>query len=250
MALTPKMLREPRAHAVVVVDVLRATSSLIAMFDQGLLRAIVSDRIQEARHLAIRNFSLLCGEVKSLPAPGFDFGNSPADFAASDFRGKSAVLFTTNGTRAIVAAADSPVAAVGSLLNRRAVAARIVEEAGRRKLDVAVVCAGAERGAAFSLEDTAAAGAIIEAARELDPALAMTDEAWAAYHLWRFYQGDAMCSFRQSAHGRALLGLGFERDLRFAARLDVSETVPLLYAEGDAKVLRAKPKRKTTAMPA
>ena len=239
VALTPKLLKEPRQHAVAVVDVLRATTSLVTMFEGGLLRAIISDNLQQARKLALSNFSLLCGEIKAVQPPGFDYGNSPAQFATLSFKGKSAVLFTTNGTRAIIASAEAPFALAAALLNRRAAAERLLAEAARRGLDVAVVCAGVERGTAFSLEDTAAAGAVVEAALEADATLHMTDESWAALHLWRWYRGDAMRAFRQSAHGRGLLGLGFEADLRAAARLDASTCVPVLYDDHGVRVLRA-----------
>jgi len=242
VALTPRMLREPRDHAVAVVDVLRATTSIITMLEGGLLRAIVSDNIQQARKLALANFSLLCGEVRSLPPAGFDYGNSPAEFAGLSFKGKSAVVFTTNGTRALAAASAAPVVLAAALTNRRAAARRLVDEAASRGLDAAVVCAGVERGA-FSLEDTAAAGAIVEAAREHDAAVTLTDEAWAALHLWRWYRGDALRMFGQSAHGRSLRELGFEGDLRYAAQLDIFETVPVLHHDGDVKVLRVRAPR-------
>jgi 2-phosphosulfolactate phosphatase len=240
VALTPKLLREPRLHAVAVVDVLRATTSLVTMLENGLLRAIISDNIQQARTLALRNFSLLCGEVKARPPAGFDYGNSPAEFAGLSFKGKSAVLFTTNGTRALTTAAEAPFVLAAALVNRRAAAQRLVAEAANRRLDIAVVCAGVERGTAFSLEDTAAAGAIVEAAMEEDAALAMTDSSWAALHLWRWYRGDAMRVFRQSKHGRALRELGFDADLAYAAQLDIYESVPLLYDDDGVKVLRTR----------
>ena len=244
VAMTPQLLRAPRDHAVAVVDVLRASTSLLAMFEGGLLRAIISSNIQDARKLAARNFSLLCGEVKAQQPPGFDYGNSPAQFSTLSFKGKSAVLFTTNGTKALATASEAPFVAVAALRNRRATASKLIEEATRRRTDIAVVCAGVERGRAFSLEDTAAAGAIVEAASEADGALALTDEAWAAMHLWQWYRGDAMRMFRQSAHGRHLLGIGFEADLRYAAEVDATEAVPLLYDDGGAKVVRVRaPKR-------
>jgi phosphosulfolactate phosphohydrolase-like enzyme len=110
-----------------------------------------------------------------------------------------------------------------ALTIRRAAAQRLIDEAVRRKLNAAVVCAGVERGTAFSLEDTAAAGAIVEAAREYDAAIALTDEAWAALHLWHWYRGDAMRMFRQSSHGRALREMGFVGDLEYAAQVDVRQ---------------------------
>lgn len=236
-------MREPRQHAVAVVDVLRATSSLVTMFERGLIRALISDSLRDARQLALRNFSLLCGEAKMLPLPGFDYGNSPAAFDALSLKGKSAVLWTTNGTKALGAAAESPAVIAAALLNRRAAARRLLEEARARGLDALVLCAGLEKGAAFSLEDTVTAGGIVEAAREIDPELELADDAWGAFHLWRWYRGDAMRAFRHAAHGRALQAAGFADDLRYAAQVDVFETVPVLYDEDGVKTMRATPRR-------
>lgn len=241
VALTPKLLLQPRRYAVAVVDVLRATTSLVAMHENGLLRSIVSENVQQARQLSRANFSLLCGEVRAVPPAGFDYGNSPAEFSTLSFKGKSAVVMTTNGTKAIAAAAEAPYLIVAALTNRRAAAKRLLEVATTRDLDIALVCAGADRGATFALEDTAAAGAVIEAAHERDPALHLADSAWAALHLWRWYRGDAMRAFRQSRHGRGLLEQGFEPDLRYAARLDISGAVPVLSIENGLRTLRTRP---------
>ncbi len=241
--MMPRLLRDPQRHAVAVVDVLRATTSLVTMFDGGLIRAMISDNLKQARQLASSNFSLLCGEVDGVPPDGFDYGNSPAEFAGLSFRGKSAVLCTTNGTSALAAAAAAPFVVASSLLNRCATAERLISEAATRKLDIAVMCAGVAGGTAFSLEDTAAAGAIVEAACEIDTAVVMSDEAYAALHLWHWYRGDAMRMFRESVHGRGLRSLGFEKDLRYASQLDVTAAVPVLYDDHGVKVLRVHPPR-------
>jgi len=233
-------MREPQRHAVAVVDVLRATTSLVTMFERGLIRALIGDSLRDARQLALRNFSLLCGESKMAPLPGFDHGNSPTEYAALSLKGKSVVLWTTNGTRAIGAAAESPAVLAAALLNRRAAARRLLEEARRRNIDALVLCAGLDRGATFSLEDNVTAGSIVEAAQEIDPELDLADDAWAALHLWRWYRGDALSAFRQAAHGRALAAAGYEDDLRFAAQVDVFDTVPVLSNEDGVKTLRAR----------
>ncbi len=248
VALTPKLLREPQSHAIAVVDVLRATSSLVAMFDGGLLRAIIADNLRDARNLALRNFSLLCGEAKALPLPGFDYGNSPFEFAGLSLKGKSAVLWTNNGTAAIAASVPSPAVTIAALTNRRAAAARLLDEAAKRRLDIAVVCAGLDRGTVFSLEDSVSAGAFVEAVHEIDGTVALTDSAWAAMHLWQWYRGDAMRAFRQSVHGRALRAMGFEQDLAYAARVDTSDIVPMLYVEDGVKTLRLRPHRDRAAV--
>lgn len=247
VALTYRLLQKPQRLAVGIVDALRASTSLVAMHENGLLRAIVSENIQQARQLSRANFALLCGEVRAVPPAGFDYGNSPAEFSTLSFKGKSAVIMTTNGTRAIASAVEAPYVCIAALTNRRAAARRLIAEATGRGLDIAIACAGADRGATFALEDTIAAGSMVEAARQADPALHLADSAWAAYHLWRWYRGDAMRAFRQSRHGRALLEKGFEADLRYAARLDISNAVPALFIEEGLRVLRTKPPGKKSA---
>ena len=238
VALVPKLLRDPERHAVAVVDVLRATTSLVTMFDRGLVRAIIPDSLRDARALALQNFSLLCGEARALPLAGFDYGNSPAEFSTLSLKHKSAVLWTTNGTKAIAAAAQAPVVVAAAFTNRSAAAAMLLREATRRRLDIAVICAGLERGQLYSLEDNVAAGAIVEAARELSTELEMTDSAWAAQHLWRWYKGEPARAFRHAAHGRALARMGFEQDLQIAAAVDASAAVPCLSLRNGVKVLR------------
>ena len=248
VALTPALLRDPGGSAVAVVDVLRATTTLVAMFDAGLEHVFVSDTIQQARKVAIEQAALLCGEVKSVQPAGFDYGNSPAELARAAVAGRRAVLFTTNGSRALVRSASAPFVAAAALTNRAAVAERLLAEADARGTDIAVVCAGTERGTAFSLEDTAAAGAVVERVHEADRAVVMTDEAWAALHLWHWYRCEPERVFRESTHARALRALGFEEDLAFAARVDASPTVPVLGIEGGLPVLR--PWRSSVLKPA
>lgn len=238
VAFVPALLREPAAHAVAVVDVLRASTSLATMFERGLSRAIVESNLRNARKRALEHYALLCGEVNALPAAGFDFGNSPTEFAGLSLEGKTAVLMTTNGTRAIAACAEAPIVCIAAFVNRRAAARFVVAEATRAQTDVAIACAGHERGKAFSLEDTTAAGALVEAAIEERPSLEMSDAAWAALHLWRWYTRDPMRAFREAAHARALLRLGFEEDLHFAAQLDVFGSVPVLYEDAGVRSLR------------
>jgi 2-phosphosulfolactate phosphatase len=155
------------------------------------------------------------------------------------------VLWTTNGARAFGRVAASPAVVAAALTNRTAAIERTLGEAARRRLDAAVVCAGADQGRAFSLEDTAAAGALVEGALRADPALHLADSAWAALHLWRFYRGDAARAFRHASHGRALRELGFVRDLAYAAQVDISRTVPTLYDEDGVATLRAGAKART-----
>jgi 2-phosphosulfolactate phosphatase len=143
-----------RAPVAVVVDVLRATSTIVQALASGYRRVLCCAEIDEARKLRERlGEGVLAGERLAQAIPGFDLGNSPAEFVEP--RGETVILTTTNGTRAIAAAAaGAETVLVGSLLNLAAVA-DAVREAGA---DVEVVCAGVD--GRFTLDDAYCAGRI------------------------------------------------------------------------------------------
>jgi 2-phosphosulfolactate phosphatase len=140
----------------IVVDVLRATSTIAQALAGGYTRVLCCAEIDEAR--AVRDEfgdAVLAGERNGEPIPGFDFGNSPRDFVEPS--AENLILTTTNGTRAIVeAAARCDVVLVGSLLNLDPVATAARE----RGEDVEVVCAGVQ--GEFALDDAYCAGRIVE----------------------------------------------------------------------------------------
>jgi len=143
-----------RAPVAVVVDVLRATSTIVQALASGYRRVLCCAEIDEARELRERlGEGVLAGERLAQAIPGFDLGNSPAEFVEP--RGETVILTTTNGTRAIVtAAAGAETVLVGSLLNLAAVA-DAARDAGA---DVEVVCAGVD--GRFTLDDAYCAGRI------------------------------------------------------------------------------------------
>src|SRR5436309_10044683 len=135
------------AHVAIVVDVMRATSTIAQALASGYRRVLCCAEIDEAR--ALRNAtpgSLVGGERDAVRIPGFDVGASPREFLEA--RAETLILSTTNGTRAILAtAARCDEVLLGSLLNLDAVTAATRE----RGSDVAVVCAGFKGG--FALDD-------------------------------------------------------------------------------------------------
>jgi 2-phosphosulfolactate phosphatase len=143
-----------RAPVAVVVDVLRATSTIAQALASGYRRVLCCAEIEEARELRERlGEGVLAGERLAQAIPGFDLGNSPAEFVEP--RGETVVLTTTNGTRAVVAAAASAdTVLVGSLLNLAAVA----QAARGAASGVEVVCAGVD--GRFTLDDAYCAGRI------------------------------------------------------------------------------------------
>ncbi len=244
VAFVPSLASASEAKVCVVVDVLRATSTLVVLIEGGVREVVVCGTLAEARRTARRTRHLLCGEVNSLPPPDFDYGNSPTEFATLDLSGRSAVLYTTNGTRALRHVADARAVLVGALLNREAAVAAALSEAAGTDRDIAVVCAGTGHGRHFSLEDTFVAGALVDSLLAQAGATGVRPRLWndalAALRLYRSYRGRALACFRQADHGRSLLGLALGHDLEFCARRDVSTAVPRLQ-RGDDGLLRVVP---------
>jgi len=249
VTFVPRLASDVEAKVCVVIDALRATSTLVVLIERGVREVVVCGTLAEARRVARRTGYLLCGEVNSLPPPDFDYGNSPTEFAALDLSGRSAVLFTSNGTRALRQVADAQTILAAALLNCRAAAGVALAEAAQTggrlaagaDRGIAIVCAGRGHGHYFSLEDTYAAGALVDSLLAQARAAGLRPRLWndalAALRLYRSYRGRALACFRQADHGRSLIDLGLGHDLEFCARTDVSTAVPRLR-RGEDGLLR------------
>jgi 2-phosphosulfolactate phosphatase len=238
----PRLLWKPESSVCLLIDALRASSSIVTLFAQGAEEVVVAGSVAAARRVAASEPEryILCGERFGLAPRRFDYGNSPSEFAALDMRGRRIVLSTTNGTRALHALAASPVVLVAALLNSTAAVELLLAEARSRDLDAALVCAGLERGNAFSLEDAFVAGALVELAveeaRRGGAVLALSDAALAACRLYQSYRGDALACFREAEHGRSLAAIGLERDLEFCAQSDRYNVVPRLRRDASGRL--------------
>jgi 2-phosphosulfolactate phosphatase len=209
----------------IVVDVLRATSTIVQALESGYRSVFCCAEVEEARALRGElGDAVLGGERGGDPIPGFDLGNSPLEFL--ERRAEAVVLTTTNGTRAIVqAAANCDVVLVGSMLNCEAVATAAHE----RGDDVEIVCAGLRGG--YSEDDAYCAGRI--AAQIGGPA---TEEGERALALAASYAtaDEAFRTIRRVGETVA------EEDLVWCARESVVKTVPRLVGmRGPAAELRA-----------
>jgi 2-phosphosulfolactate phosphatase len=241
VALLPGQRFEPARSVCVVVDVLRASSSIVTLLDRGCEAVVAAANIEEARRLHQRlPGHLLCGEKDGLPPPGFDYGNSPVEFSRADLAGKSAILATSNGTRILTAlAAESPAVLVGCLLNRTAVARAAIGIAGERGLDIAVVSSAAHGGSVFVLEDALGAGAIADAALSLDATLLAADAARFAAQAFTVAASDISVAVRSAYHAQELADIGLSEDVAYCGQMDTSEVAPLLdRAEDGTLVLR------------
>ena len=222
--LTPT---EVQGRTAFVIDILRATTAICAAMHHGARAMIPVASPEEALRLAQTIGSgdvLLAGERNCVRIPGFDLGNSPLEMAESAVRGRTLILTTTNGTRALLAcqgaAAVYPAAAVNLTL-----AAEKAREFAERDGDLLVVCAGRE--GTFSLDDAYCAGRLVVAVTGgRRPRRGMNDAAIAALDLVRRYGEDWERPLLRSRAGRELVRLGFGDDVADAARVDAYPVLP------------------------
>jgi 2-phosphosulfolactate phosphatase len=202
----------------IVIDALRATSTIVQALASGYERVYCCAEVDDARALAAElGDAVTAGERNARLIPGFDFGNSPQEFVEP--RAAAVVLTTTNGTRAIVAAAnDCEAVLVGSLLNLEPLAT----VAALRGADVEVVCAGMD--SRFTIEDAYCAGRIAELVGG-DP----TEAAEAAIRLARSY-ANAEEAFRSGRSAANLRANGVGEDVAWCARENVADVVPKLIS--------------------
>jgi len=196
----------------IVVDVVRATSTIAQALAAGYERVLCVAEIEQARALrAELPDSLVGGERDAVRIEGFDVGASPREFLEP--RAATLILSTTNGTRTIVTAAERcDEVLVGSLLNLDAV----VRAASERGEDVAVICAGYK--GAFALDDAYCAGRIVQLLEG-----ERTDAALAAEVIAAAYP-DAAAGLNARTYGPP----GLEEDIAFCARESVLDAVPRL----------------------
>jgi 2-phosphosulfolactate phosphatase len=226
VAILPAETVAAEADLFIVVDALRATTTIATLFAAGLRDLLVVNDIGVARQRAAAERRLLFGEVGGLQPEGFDYGNSPLEAASAPVQGRGAVLFTTNGTAALCAVAGVGMAVTGSLANVLAVATHALTFER-----TVVVCAGNAGGGRFSLEDFAVAGAICRAILEADLVTHAGDAANLAVGL------NTAAAVSGSEHAALLRELGLEADIEFALQTDTSRAVPLVSACGDGWAL-------------
>jgi len=166
--------------------------------------------------------AVLGGERGGAPPPGFDCGNSPAEYTAERVGGRTVVFTTTNGTRALLAVAAARSVAVGGFVNAGAVVRWLVRQRG----EPLFVCSG-ESGR-FCLEDATCAGRLVEAFRAERPDAHVSDSARAAGILYRHYAKDLGWMLDEATWARMLVSQGRGADLPLCAAVDVFDVVPIV----------------------
>jgi 2-phosphosulfolactate phosphatase len=216
-------------RGVVVIDALRATTTVITALANGAKAVIPAASSEEAVRLASnleKDGVVLAGERKSVKIEGFALGNSPREMTAAAVAGKTIVLATTNGTPALVAAQGGDPVLVGAPVNFKALAEQ-ARAALERRGDLVIVCAGRDKQ--FAIEDAYTAGRLIKAVKKGLRRLALNDAARAAVALTTEFANWEE-ALEESEAARQLAEVDLASDVGFAARADRFHVVPA-YAD-------------------
>jgi 2-phosphosulfolactate phosphatase len=222
------------ASAVLVIDVLRASTCIVTALANGCEGIVPVASPEEARHRAAAlGGALIAGERRGEPLAGFDLGNSPLEFTRGRVGGRTVVMTTSNGTRALVAARPAAAVAVAAFINHGAAVAWALGP----ERDVLLLCAG-ERGAR-SLEDEVCAGMLVERLAAAQPALVASAAAERASGVARPYSKEVGRLAQDSSWARHLASVGRGRDVAACLTLDTRTLVPVYLSSVD-KVVAAR----------
>jgi 2-phosphosulfolactate phosphatase len=211
---------------VVVVDMLRATTVIITAVKNRCSKVIPVLSVEEAFELSKHNRQqyVLGGERKALKIPGFDVSNSPLEYTRSRVSGKTVIMTTTNGTKAIKGCESAREIYIGALINAAALAERLVSLGH----DIVIVNAGTY--GEFSLDDFICSGYIIHyIAQKAD--VELSDIAYTALSMYKNNE-DVFKFLENARHFKVLKELGFEKDLKYCCTKDLTQVVPR-YVDGE-----------------
>ena len=219
----------------IVVDVLRATSTIITALANGCVDIVPVLSPQEALKLVVgwpEGSYILGGERRSVKIEGFHLGNSPLEYTGERVGGRRLVITTTNGTRAIRAAEGAELVYIAGFLNAFTVSRYALASAR----DVAIICSGTREQ--FDLCDVVCAGSLVKNLTGPDLHTELDDLALAARDLFGLYEGRLAELLYLTAHGQDLVKLGLQDDLVHCAQLN---SIPLVPELKDGRVVLADP---------
>ena len=210
-------------RTVVVIDVLRASSSILAALSQGARDVVPVADLGDASTLASNldpQFYLLAGERGGYRIDGYHLGNSPLEYKEEQVKGRTIILTTTNGTRAIKKAGLAQHLLIGSFLN----AGRVVDFIEAEDRPTTIICAG--RRNRVSLEDTLCAGLMLYRLwKGHEPPEGVSDTAYMAFTQYRNDKDELKIALKHCNHAQWLRANGFSDDVDYCIQVD---TLPLL----------------------
>jgi 2-phosphosulfolactate phosphatase len=227
--LSPALLHlyEVKDTIVVVVDVLRATSTIATALYNGASAVVPVDDIQKCIALGKSLPGITAGERDGRIAPGLEYGNSPLEYPRNFIEDKTLVLTTTNGTRLLHMALNRGASHIitGSFPNLSAVCAYLVQQ----NQPVLLACSAWKDR--VNIEDTLFAGAVIHNVKEHFSI--NSDSCGIAEALYESAQPDLYDFLKQknATHYQRLTGFGLEKDLKYCLTTDVAGVLPFYENE-------------------
>jgi 2-phosphosulfolactate phosphatase len=211
---------------VVIIDVLRTSTTMVTGLANGAKEIIPTDSIASAGMIG-RNSQgqvLLCGERHAKVIEGFNLGNSIKEYNEETVKGKILVFNSTNGTPSIVKSKFARNCIILGFVNM----SRVAQFLSALNEDFIIVCAGKE--GEFSLEDTVCAGMLISilTAKGTNNNFELTDSSLGASKIYSAYKKDLLKMMMESEHGKFLVSLGFDDDLVACCKVDAYNILPIL----------------------
>jgi 2-phosphosulfolactate phosphatase len=218
-----------REKNVIVLDVLRASSTITVALNNGAREIIPVANIESAVKISGSLFgevTLRGGERNGKTIEGFNLGNSPLEYSETAVKGKSIIYCTTNGSVAMAKSRYARALAVGSFINLTATTDFIRNE----NKDFLFICAGrANTIGNFSLEDAVCAGMMIQNLLKTESLeVELSDSAKAAHALSKSFGRSILKMLKTSEHGKYLIEIGFAEDLKICAQVDSVPVLPIL----------------------
>ncbi len=210
---------------IVVIDVLRATSTIVNALKNGAREIIPVASVEFAVKISGGLFgghTLIGGERNTKKIDGFALGNSPLEYKPETVNGKSIILFTTNGSKAITKAKFSENLFVCSFLNVNTIANYLVS----LNKDFEILCAGMAN--AMSMEDTICGGRLISEIEKIHDDVNLSDSAKASLALDKSFGNDVENMLKNTEHGKILLDNGFSEDIKFCGTTNICDIIPYL----------------------
>lgn len=235
---TPELIpTDKMPDCAIAVDVLRATSTMATVLAAGGEAVQVFSDLDQLMQVSDQwpaEKRLRAGERGGAKVAGFDMGNSPLDCTPERVQGRRLFISTTNGTRALQCIQDAKTVLAAAFINRKAVVDYILTQ---QPETVWIVGSGWE--GSFSLEDTACAGAIAHSLwQQINSPLeelAGNDEVIGAIALYSQWQDQLLELFYQASHGKRLLRLDCQEDLKYCAQTDIVDVLPMQQEPGVLK---------------
>lgn len=214
---------EVRGKVVVVIDVLRTTTSIVTAMQNKAKSLIAAEDMGEASKIA-QNLDptrrLLCGERDGKAIDGYDLGNSPAEFSEEVVRDKTLILTTTNGTKAIARSSQAERVLIASFMNAEAVS----EVIKQTEEEVIIVCAGWK--GRLSMEDVLCAGYLIHLVYGGQIPEEAKDGAQVAAALYGRFADQIYEAVSASNHARRLQEMGYGEDIGYCCAVNTVSIVP------------------------